>query len=116
METDYVKHGRAVVKKGMLRTTDQYCSDISGSYLWNAEKMELRPIGNVRLKGEKQLYTIRMGYTGNNLFLNHTDYETVKTTYKQFDNMVTFFYNFTEYQFEMSDAKTVKITRKNRIV
>ena len=109
MTREEVRHNYAVRVKGKLQNSDKLQADLSGAYTFSTKKMELKPVTPIKQAGFKTVYTIRLGYTGNNIFINHSDYSTIKETYKQNGCLVTFWYNHKEYKFEISDQKKVRI-------
>lgn len=72
-------------------------TDISGKYKYNNLKNEYIFLNRKFNNSEKKPYTIRLGDFSTSLWINHTDYSTVKCDYMNFNNSITFTFNDVTY-------------------
>lgn len=73
--------------------------DIAGLYMYNQSKLEFKPLKTNLLANEKKVYSIRLGYSKDVVFVNHADYLVCKTDYTTniYEKEIIFDYNNSKY-------------------
>lgn len=107
--SDYEKHIYA--KNKADKAVYKPIKDLSGFYIYNTQKMELKPVHPTKIK----IHSIRLPYNNNVplLWVNHKNYfvEECPTFVTIQDNVIGFKYNSTNYLISRNENNNIIIEK-----